>query len=231
MQFSEFSNIMSTARMAKYVTACNGSTKKAMTLYRLNLRLSQELFTIISCFEVSLRNVIDKHYTNQFGNDWLRDSASVGGIFDTPRCRVTKSIINSAFLQLQQHNAYTHNKLLAERDFGFWRYLFAQPQYFAAGQTLLHVFPAKPRSTAAINYNQTFVFNQLGDINDLRNRIAHHEPICFVTSAGTTTKNTIYARQHYNLLLQLFQWMQIDERSLLYGLDHINTVCSQIDVL
>lgn len=231
MQFSEFSNIMSPARMAKYVTACGGSTKKAMTLYRLNLRLSQELFTIISCFEVSLRNAIDKHYTTQFGRDWLRDAATLGAIFDTPRCRVTKGIINSAFSSLHNNNAYTHYKLLAERDFGFWRYLFAQPQYFAAGQTLIHIFPAKPRSTAAINYNQTFVFNQLGHINDLRNRIAHHEPICFTTSAGTTNKSTIYARQQYNLLLQLFQWMQIDERALLYGLDHIKTICGQIDGL
>ncbi len=44
-------------------------------------------------------------------------------------------------------------------------------------------------------------------------------------------KNTTYARQHYNLILQLFQWMQIDEAALLYGLDHINTVCNEIDNL
>lgn len=30
-----------------------------MTLYRLNLRLSQEMFTIVSCLEVALRNAID----------------------------------------------------------------------------------------------------------------------------------------------------------------------------
>jgi hypothetical protein len=31
--------------------------------------------------------------------------------------------------------------------------------------------------------------------------------------------------------MQLFQWMQIDEEALLYGLDHINTVCYEIDSL
>lgn len=30
-----------------------------MTLYRKNLQLSRELFTIISCFEIALRNAID----------------------------------------------------------------------------------------------------------------------------------------------------------------------------
>ncbi|KAA3652002.1 MAG: CAAX protease, partial [Bacteroidetes bacterium] len=41
----------------------------------------------------------------------------------------------------------------------------------------------------------------------------------------------LYARQHYNLILQLFQWMQINELSLLYGLDHIDRVCDEIDNL
>ena len=71
--------------------------------------------------------------------------------------------------------------------------------------------------------------NQLEKINSLRNRIAHHEPICFVDNQPVIS--TIYARQHYNLILQLFQWMNIDELSLLYGLDHITTVCNEIDSL
>ncbi len=33
--------------------ACGGNTIKAMTLYRYNLKLSQELLTVISCFEVA----------------------------------------------------------------------------------------------------------------------------------------------------------------------------------
>ena len=198
-----------------------------MTLYRKNLRLSQELFTVISCYEIALRNGIDKLYCNQHGIDWLRDSAAIGGIFDTPNCHRTKNIITRAVTKLSRH--YTPAKLLAEMDFGFWRYLFAQPQFHAGGQVLLNVFPAKPSSTPAIQYNHTFVFNQLGQINELRNRIAHHEPICFIP--GQAIKDTTYARQHYNLILQLFQWMSIDEAALLYGLDHITTVCNEIDAL
>jgi len=195
-------------------------------LYRKNLGLCQELFTLISCFEVALRNRIDRHYSVQHGNNWLRDSAATGGMFDIPNTHRTQRLINNCLNRL---NTYTHPKLLAEMDFGFWRYLFAQPQFYAAGQTLLQVFPAKPISTPAIQYNHAYVFNQLGHINDLRNRIAHHEPICFVVAQAI--KGTTYARQHYNLILQLFQWMSIDEAALLYGLDHIVTVCNEIDGL
>ena len=66
-------------------------------------------------------------------------------------------------------------------------------------------------------------------INEIRNRIAHHESICFLP--GRPVKDTTFAHQHYGLILQLFQWMTINESALLYGLDHINRVCSDIDAL
>ena len=213
--------------MSRYVTACNGDTKRAMTLYRLNLKLSQELFTGISCFEIGLRNAIDSCYLIHSGNNWLRNATLSGGMFDTPNCIRTKRLIDNNLQKLGLN--HSHSKLIAEMDFGFWRYLFAQPQYFAGRQKLLQIFPAKPRSTPSFQYNQAFIFNQLGLINEIRNRIAHHEPICFIS--GQAVKSTTYVRQHYTHILQLFQWMSIDEAALLYGLDHINSVCNQIDNL
>lgn len=124
---------------------------------------------------------------------------------------------------------YTHSKLLAEMEFGFWRFLFAQPQFHAGGKTLLRIFPSKPTSNKSMQYNHAVVFNQLEKINSLRNRIAHHEPICFVPNQSLI--DTKYARHHYNLIIQLFQWMSIDEQALLYGLDHITTVCNEIDTI
>ena len=105
--------------MLRYKMACGNDSKKAMTLYRLNLRLSQELFTIISCFEVAFRNAIDKHYTNIYGPDWLKDASQPGGMFDIPQCRVTRSIILDLITTFAGH--YSHFKLLAKMDFGFWR--------------------------------------------------------------------------------------------------------------
>jgi hypothetical protein len=127
------------------------------------------------------------------------------------------------------NHRYTHSKLVAELGFGFWRYMFASHQFNATGRTLLRIFPAKPTSTPAIQYNHTYVFNQLMQLNDIRNRIAHHEPICF--TPGHPAKDTQYVRQHYTLILQLFQWMSIDVAALLYGLDHINSVCNDVDAL
>lgn len=227
MKYSEFEDIMSAARMNRYLVACNQDTRKAMTLYRLNLKLSQELFTVISCFEITIRNSIDKKLTTTLGGHWLRDAASAGGIFANKRCRITRDAITAAVNTL--NHSYTHDKLVAELGFGFWRYMFAQQQYNATGRCLLSIFPAKPTSSPAIQYNNTYVFNQLAQINKIRNRIAHHEPTCF--QPRNPIKETTYARQRYGLILQLFQWMNIDEGALLYGLDHINSVCRKIDIL
>jgi hypothetical protein len=226
MKYSDFADVMTNARMNRYLLACGGNTRKTMTLYRKNLQLTQELFTVISCSEVALRNVIDVTVAPSLGNDWLRDAASPGGVFDTRRCHFTRDSINEAITKL---NTYSHNKLVAELGFGFWRFMFAQNQFNATGRILLRVFPSKPRSTPTIQYNNVHIFNQLAQLNHLRNRMAHHEPICFLP--GNPIKDTTYARQHYQLILQLFQWMQIDEVTLLYGLDHINSICNEIDHL
>ena len=53
MEYLEFERILSAKRMQRYKDAANGDTRKAMALYRHNLRLSQEMFTIVSCFEVA----------------------------------------------------------------------------------------------------------------------------------------------------------------------------------
>ena len=227
MKYIDFENIFTPFRMGRYILACKVDTRSAMTLYRRNLRLSQELFTVISCFEVSLRNSIDNHYKTELGSNWLIEAASTGGIFDNNNCRLTQSNVQDAIRSLG--SSCTHNKLVAELGFGFWRYMFSKHQFKAGKQTLLHIFPNKPLSTAINQYNSNFMFGELAKINGLRNRIAHHEPVCFKPS--TQIIETSYARDHYSLIKMLFQWMDIDENKLLYGLDHIELVCSDIDEL
>lgn len=213
--------------MSRYSMACNGNTRKAMTLYRKNLQLSQELFTVISCFEIALRNAIDNHAVQHLGSNWLRTGALPGGIFDNAHCMITKHTINDEVYKL--NHQYTHAKLVAALGFGFWRYLFSAHHYRATGQNLLQIFRGRPRSTPTVQYNASYIFGELAKINNLRNRIAHHEPICFIP--GHPQKDTTFVRQHYNLILQLFRWLSIDEAALLYGLDHISTVCNEIDTL
>ena len=229
MKFNDFQAIISAERLQRYLTACGGDTKKTMTLYRLNLNLSQEVFTLLSCFEVAIRNSIDAVLVANLGCDWLRDAVMPGGIFDIRDCRDSAKIIRKAYTRLQRNHSYTHSKLLAEMEFGVWKYMFANPQYRVTGRVLLSIFPNKPRSTAQCQYNNTYMFNELDGINILRNRIAHHEPICFALRQPSI--GTSYFLNAYQQLHTLFLWMGIDSHSLLYGLDHVQQVCRKINQL
>ena len=229
MKYDDFEKIMSSQRMRRYLTECNGNTLEAMTLYRYNLQISQEMFTIVSCFEVALRNAIDRKLTENLGKEWLRDSISTNGIFSQPILRKTREIISFAFNRLQLSNSYSHPKLLAEMEFGIWKYMFSPVQYRVTGRNLLSIFPNKPRSSRAMQYNQSYIFNELDKVNSLRNRIAHHETICFATN--TSTIDTSYIINIYNRIKTLFSWMNINSDSLLYGLDHIQRACDKVNRL
>lgn len=226
MKYKDFEVVLSAERIGRYVNACGGDTRKAMTLYRENLRLSQEMFTLISCFEVALRNAIDRKMTASFGADWLRDSILPGGIFTPPQFGQTHRIISKAYQRLCSHGAYSHSKLLAEMEFGIWKYMFSNPQYRAAGRVLLGVFPNRPRSSAAMQYNNVYVFNELDGVNTIRNRIAHHEPVCFLMAQDTVSVS--YLLQQYQRIQTLFSWMNVDAHAMLYGLDHVQQVCGRI---
>lgn len=227
MDYPGFVNIITHTRMYRYQAACGGNTSKAMTLYRLNLKLAGKFLPIVSFLEIAFRNAINNHCIGYLGNNWLRDGANAGGIFDNHDCRITADVINDTILFL--NGSYSHNKLVAELGFGFWRYMFAKHQYSATGKTLLGIFPAHPPTTPTYNFNQDFVFNQLKKINYFRNRIAHHEPVCF--TPGLPIKDTATARREYHLMLSILEWMDINPKALLYGADHVLAVCELIDSL
>lgn len=227
MNYTDFKEALSSERLQRYVDACEGDTRKAMLLYRYNLRVSQEMFTIVSCFEVTLRNRINQHMILSFGDNWLRDSVLPSGIFAIPILVKTKDIILSAYNRLNRNHLYSHSKILAEMEFGIWKYMFSPVQYAQAGRNLLDIFPYKPRSSQSHQYNQRYIFNELDKINSLRNRIAHHEPICF--SAQSASIDTTYIKTIYNKIHNLFKWMGVDSSALLYGLDHVMHVCQKIE--
>ena len=93
--------------MRKYNVVCGGNKAKAMTLYRHNLRLSQEMFVVVSCFEVALRNRIDAVMTTHLGNDWLRDLILPGGAwYNDRRLEKTRKIIENAYNGLVKNGTY-----------------------------------------------------------------------------------------------------------------------------
>jgi hypothetical protein len=210
MLYSDFERLISNPRMVKYCTACGNDSRKAMTLYRSNIRLSNEIFSILSLFEIALRNAIDTYYRKTKGNNWLRDAAKLGSRFlRAVGCERSLKSIEKVIADLGAN--YTPDEAISQLTFGFWTYKFASKEFAAAGSTLLKILPGRPFGT-----NHTKVFKELTSINRIRNRIAHHEPICFGTPISIST---VYAAQKYYQIVELLQWVGVDAKQFLYGID------------
>ena len=210
MLYSDFEELISRPRITKYLTACGNNTRKAMTLYRANMRLSTEVFSILCLFEVALRNRIDRHYRLKWGNNWLFDATQSGtGFLHAVGCE--KSLENVEKVITNLGVVYSPDKAVAELTFGFWTYQFASKEFAAAGSSLLNILPERPFGT-----NHTKVFKKLTSINRIRNRIAHHEPICFGAPHAISTQ---YAEQKYNQIIEVLRWMGINPTSFLFGVD------------
>ena len=225
MRFEEFESLISTPRITKYRTACANDCKKTICLYRGNIRISRAFLAILSVFEIVLRNKIDNHYRSIFPPepgrpDWLLKSILPGGFLTQNGCQRSQIIVNRKYRDLGAR--YTHDRLVAELSFGFWKYLFAGNQYRAGGYTLLRIFPNIPP-----RHGQSFIYHQLDKINAIRNRVAHHEPICF--HPVNCTINKAYARARFQETLNLLEWMNIDSRQLFYGVNGVLKEADRID--
>ena len=196
-----------------------------MELYKANIMVSKELFVIIGMLEIALRNAIDTHYSQIFNGspDWILQQSKPTGFLGQKGSE--KSLEKAEISIRALGKRYTHDKLVAELSFGFWRYLFASKQYQFAGSSLLNIFPNRPKRTP-----QKDIFKKLGDINAIRNRIAHHEPICFGVENSISSK---YAEEKYHEILELLQWMNYSTLELLQGIDNVEiklkNLCAILD--
>lgn len=227
MNYSDFEYAFSTPRTKRYLTACGGNKIAAMSLYRLNIQLSHELFSVVSVLEISLRNAFDYEMRNFFGGNWLIDAIQPRGrLCINKSTHKTCSIIKRALDKLDA-NEQTIDYLIPYLEFGVWHYMFARPQNAAFGHKTINVFPILIKRNPA--YTCIDIFNMLTHVNNLRNRLAHHEPVCFMTNS--TLKDTKYAREVYSTIINLIEGIGLNPSKMLYGIDHVITICDKIDKL
>jgi Abi-like protein len=228
MTIIDFERTVSQERFEKYVRACSGDTDKAHELYNLNIRLAKEFYSVLGIFEIALRNAIHRHYTNIYGTpSWIQNE--VIAIWATnPHYIVsmnkTVQRLQEMFAELQRKkpNRYSAADVIATCTFGTWVHFFS-PELFRLGQQTAHrIFPRRAKGTT-----QRQIHKDLLTILRFRNRVAHHESLCFFAKAI----DTISARNILANVEQYTRWLDIDVA--IYGTDltKIAVIAAQIDVL
>jgi len=222
MKNLEFENAFSKARFKKYKDAFNGDLSKALTLYRYNIKLSEKFYCALNIFEIVLRNAINTHYINHFvDNDWIRNQIAANGMLEHSPHKVE---ISQKIQSLANKNIYTHDKVVASATFGFWVYCFTKIPFKRGGQSLLSIFPQKHHGLG-----QRAIYNELMKVKGFRNRVAHHEQICF-DSFGNI--NMSLAKEVYSLINNYLCYLGYSPKQLFYGLSiSIDEIINKIENL
>ena len=217
MDFKTSQKLYSVPRMRKYQHACDGDKRKTMQLYRYNLRLCQRFYGALNLFEVMLRNAINEHYAAQFSDpDWIVNQADVGKLLE-----FNKDEIRQTEAGYRRRGIYNNDKMVASLTMGFWTKLFSKKRYKRGGKTLLQIFPNKRKGK-----NQADVYKDLTHIREFRNRIAHHEPICF---DGSGNISTAFARRHYQLICEYIDSMDQQSYDVIKWAEMPDKVLNKID--
>ena len=168
------------SRLSSYLDATNGNTEAAIDLYDWNTRVGAAIYEDLSRLEVVFRNTVDDALTDYgstrgWQNVWYRRTQLFPGRYasrtradiDTARRRATR----------QGRRSEVHDKVIAELNFGFWRYLCGSAYLTSlwvpaiASAFALHPSVGNPRQI------RKDVADRMQRLHVLRNRIAHHEPI------------------------------------------------------
>ncbi|MGL5888813.1 MAG: Abi family protein, partial [Bacteroidia bacterium] len=217
MKYKDFEYYLSPERMSRYYNACGYDKVKAKKLYRINLKLSKSFLPLLSLFEVGLRNAIHRELSLHFADpDWIIHqqsgfmiSPSLGSKMVNNRVIAERYLLNEVKKAQDKFRRSSTNltsaRLIAEQNFGFWTAMFDKKYFHTLSRIPLKAFNALPPGI-----NETVIFPKLRLIRNFRNRISHHEPICF-------NQNGIYsstqAQQTKQLIYELSAWIGTDFKS------------------
>ncbi len=217
MDFKTSKKIFSAARFGRYYRACDGNKSRTMQLYRYNLRLCQRFYGILNIFEVILRNAVNEHYLSYYSDsDWIVNQANSGKLLEHD-----KDEIKQTEADYKKRNIYNNDKMVSSLTFGFWTFLFTKNNYKKGGKTLLKIFPNKVKGK-----NQADVYLDLTHIREFRNRIAHHEPICF---DGFGHISTSFARKHYRLICDYIDYLGQQSGKVIQWAEKPDSILGEID--
>jgi hypothetical protein len=218
MTFVEYEKALSKPRIGKYLSACGGDKNKALILYRYNIKLCQKFYGWLGVLEVVLRNAVDDHFKEQLGDsDWLVTQATSGFLVNY------QTKIFDEYTNLLRDGRYNHDRLVSSLSLGVWVFMFSKACYRNSGQTLLRIFPNKTPGLG-----QSEIHKELHRIRSFRNRIAHHESLCFDRTGGVGVE---YVQEIFSLITKYIGFLGYNAGELLFGVDSPLPTIEKVDKL
>ncbi len=225
MRINIVSDHFSFPRISRYLTATSNNNQRAIKLYKHNLKVSQSFYTILSVLEVVLRNKLSEKLSSHFSDtNWIINQKS--GFMIHPTLTHVHPIsgrrIHNHFLKksvektenklTQNGIAVTPGKIIADQSFSFWTELFELTFFRILRGRPIQIFNYLPAGTSRVD-----ILTRLTKVRKFRNRISHHEPICFNGTAIDFTD----ALDVYNTIIELLNWIDPNLSGFIADLDQV----------
>ena len=175
---------LSAPRFGRYLAETGGDRARALRLYDWDARISAAVLRDLAHFEVALRNAYDVALTAATPagqTHWtLAPETVFPPLYRSKRTpgraarpidinRQPREIVDRA-VAAAGGPAAPSGKVVANLTFGFWRYLSSKAHEKSLWVPYLHAaFGAKT--------NRSDLDARVGRLHELRNRVAHHEPL------------------------------------------------------
>lgn len=167
-------------RLRSYLRACGQDLDRAIELYDWNVAVAAALHADLGRFEVVFRNALDGALgqvatSRGWPDPWERHPE----LFPGRGSERTRADIHTARKRATRSGKLpeVHGKVIAELNFGFWRYLCAKQHLTTLWvPALAGAFPSHPTLQNA-RVVRADVERRVQGLLFVRNRIAHHEPI------------------------------------------------------
>lgn len=159
-ELDELLHVLSPERVRSYRRAANGHPREAIELHVWNTLVSGAFYGPLQTVEIALRNAIHNRLSRSRGNLWFQSHEVL--------LRRELDRVDEARRKLRRKRP-SSAQLVPELGFGFWVGLLDR-RYDVLWRTELHraFAPGAARSE---------LHKELVKLRDLRNRIAHHEPV------------------------------------------------------
>ena len=168
---------LSPERLNTYRDAVEKKDRKlALQLHAWNTAIGAALYGPLQSLEITLRNAMNCQLISKFGVSWYEH---MNDVFDTGAL----SRIAKARKELEGAGRnVSASRIVAKLPFGFWVLLTGRggPRY-GRSKSNYEMMLWRPALRLAFPYcdslSRNDVYKSLNRLRDLRNRIAHHEPI------------------------------------------------------
>lgn len=241
MNLTNLEKYISSDRLSSYFSLTGTSDiEKSICAYHWNKALGGAIYPILQCLEVTLRNSIHIEAWNKFSKEtWYEPLCkSVGSKIrakqkkqgNTPKNTANENKLNEAISKLKANNkVVSASNIVASLTLGFWVNLLKN-DYMSGDQTLLwpelipKVFPNIPKP-----YNLRTIYSDLKEINQLRNRFSHHEPLWKSTSIQNISGAVFFLDKQVETILNYIRFVNVDRyktilsSSMYHDLRFLNT--------